>query len=81
MFTREEIEDVILGMAEIVKENRYLRARVEELEDENNNKQERLAECYKHNQEFTAKLLHAALTQPVERALALDKALKQEGKR
>ena len=32
MWTQQEIEDIILGMADIVKENRALRKRVDELE-------------------------------------------------
>ena len=32
MWTQHEIEDIILGMADIVKENRVLRKRVDELE-------------------------------------------------
>ena len=32
MWTQQEIEDIILGMANIVKENRTLRRRVDELE-------------------------------------------------
>ena len=32
MFTQHEIEEIILGMADLVKENRVLRKRVDELE-------------------------------------------------
>lgn len=32
MWTQREIEDIILGMADLVKENRTLRKRVDELE-------------------------------------------------
>jgi hypothetical protein len=32
MWTQRDIEDIILGMADIVKENRVLRKRVDELE-------------------------------------------------
>ena len=32
MWTKHEIEDIILGMADLVKENRILRKRVDELE-------------------------------------------------
>lgn len=76
MITRNDAESVILYMADIVAENRYLRARVAELEKENEKNLGRLHECYKANEEHTALLLHAALTQPVERALAFEKIIK-----
>ena len=61
MFTLNEIEEIILGMAEIVKENRYLRKENEELRLELINKRIKMNEDYKESQKLAGMALKAAL--------------------
>ena len=61
MFTLNEIEEIILGMAEIVKENRYLRKENEELKLELINKRIKMNEYYKENQKLACAALKVAL--------------------
>lgn len=61
MFLLNEIEEIILGMAEIVKENRYLRKENEELKLELINKRIKMNEDYKESQKLAGMALKAAL--------------------
>lgn len=61
MFTLNEIEEIILGMAEIVKENRYLRKENEELKLELIAKKNEMYEDYKESQKLAGMALKAAL--------------------
>lgn len=61
MFTLNEIEEIILGMADIVKENRYLRKENEELRLELINKKIEMNESYKESQKLAGMALKAAL--------------------
>ena len=61
MFTLNEIEEIILGMAEIVKENRHLRKENEELKLELINKRIKMNEDYKESQKLAGMALKAAL--------------------
>ena len=71
MLSRTDAEDLILHMADIVNENRYLRERIEELEKINEENSARIREHYDYTQKMTANLLHNALTAPLERAAAV----------
>ena len=61
MFDREEIEDIILGMADIVMENRYLRCELEKAREYEKKYRELLAEDVKAANESTAMMLKACL--------------------
>ena len=61
MFTLNEIEEIILGMAEIVKENRYLRKENEELKLELITKKNKMYEDYKESQKLAGMALKVAL--------------------
>lgn len=61
MFNTYEIEEIILGMANIVQENRLLRKRVEELEDDVCQHRENSLKLYKESQKETADLLKALI--------------------
>ena len=61
MFTLNEIEEIILGMAEIVKENRYLRKENEELRLELIAKKNEMYKDYKESQKLAGMALKAAL--------------------
>lgn len=61
MFDIYEIEEIILGMADIVQENRLLRKRVEELEEEVYQHRENSLKLYKESQKETADLLKALI--------------------
>lgn len=61
MFTLNEIEEIILGMAEIVKENRYLRKEYEELQLELIAKKNEMYEDFKESQKLAGMALKAAL--------------------
>lgn len=61
MFTLNEIEELILGIAEIVKENRYLRKENEELRLELIDKKNKMNEYYKESQKLAAEALNVAL--------------------
>lgn len=61
MFTLNEIEEIILGMAEIVKENRHLRKENEELVLELIAKKNKIYEDYKESQKLAGMALKAAL--------------------
>jgi len=61
MFTLNEIEEIILGMAEIVKENRYLRKENEELRLELIAKKNKMYEDYKESQKLAGMALKVAL--------------------
>lgn len=59
--TLEVVEDIILGMAELVKENRYLRERNDQLEERVSEYQKQIKENYEQTQKRTADLLSVAL--------------------
>lgn len=61
MFNTYEIEEIILGIADIVQENRLLRKRVEELEEEVCQHRENSLKLYKESQKETADLLKALI--------------------
>ena len=61
MFTLNEIEEIVLGMAEIVKENRYLRKENEELRLELITKKNEMYKDYKESQKLAGMALKAAL--------------------
>lgn len=61
MFTLNEIEEIILGMAEIIKENRYLRKENEELRLELIAKKNKMYEDYKESQKLAGMALKVAL--------------------
>ena len=61
MFTLNEIEEIVLGMAEIIKENRYLRKENEELRLELINNKIKMNEYYKESQKLAAESLMVAL--------------------
>lgn len=61
MFNTYEIEEIILCMADIVQENRLLRKRVEELEENVCQYEKRSLEAYKETQKETADLLKALI--------------------
>lgn len=61
MFNREDIEDIILSMADIVMENRYLRHELEKAREYEKKYRELLAEDVKNANESTAMLLKACL--------------------
>lgn len=61
MFDRIDIEDIIIGMAYIVMENRYLRCELEKAREYEKKYRELLAEGVKNANESTAMMLKACL--------------------
>lgn len=61
MFSLNDVEEIVLGMAELVRENRYLRERNEELSEELRISESRLKEMYKSNERSVANMLVGAL--------------------
>ena len=61
MFSLNDIEEIVLGMAELVRENRYLRKRNEELSEELRISESRLKEMYKGNERSVANMLVGVL--------------------
>ena len=61
MFSLTDVEEIVLGMAELVRENRYLRERNEELSEELRISESRLKEMYKSNDRSAANMLVGAL--------------------
>ena len=61
MLEREDIEDIILGMADIVRENRYLRYELEKAREYEKRYRELLAEGVREANETTAMMLKACL--------------------
>jgi regulator of replication initiation timing len=61
MFNLNDIEEIILGMAELVRENRYLRKKNEELSEDLRESKSRLNDMYKSSQESVANMLVGAL--------------------
>lgn len=68
MFTLNEIEEIILGMADIVIENRYLREENKSLVKALKERDLQAKETYKNTQSMTANLLTAALSNAHYRA-------------
>lgn len=61
-FIMEDIEDIILGMANMVEENRYLRDQNLKLESEVNEYRSRIKEDFEQTQKATADMLYVALS-------------------
>lgn len=61
MFSMEEIEEIIIGMADIVRENRFLRRKLNELYKENEQQNIRIKEYYTQSQSLAGSALRAAL--------------------
>ena len=61
MFSLNDIEEIVLGMAELVRENRYLRKRNEELSEDLHISESRLKNMYESNQKSVANMLVGAL--------------------
>ena len=61
MFTMYDVEEIVLGMAELVRENRYLRKRNEELSEDLRISESRLENMYRSNQKSAANMLVGAL--------------------
>jgi len=61
MFSLNDIEEIVLGMAELVRENHYLRKRNEELSEDLRISKSRLNEMYKSSQRSVANMLVASL--------------------
>ena len=61
MFTMYDIEELVLGMAELVRENRYLRKENEQLSEELHISESRLKDMYKSSQKSVANMLVGAL--------------------
>lgn len=61
MFTMYDVEEIILGMAELVRENRYLRKENEQLSKELEISNSHLHEMWKHNEKSAANMLVGAL--------------------
>ena len=61
MFSLDDVEEIVLGMAELVRENRYLRKRNEELSEDLRISESRLKEMYKSNERSAANMLVGAL--------------------
>lgn len=61
MFSMEEIEEIIIGMADIVRENRCLRRKLNELYKENEQQNIRIKEYYTQSQSLAGNALRAAL--------------------
>lgn len=61
MFSLNDIEEIVLGMAELVRENRYLREKNEELSEELRISESRLKEMYKSSQRSVANMIVGAL--------------------
>lgn len=61
MFSLTDIEEIVLGMAELVRENRYLRERNEELSEDLRISESRLKEMYRSNERSAANILVGAL--------------------
>lgn len=62
MFTYKEIEEIILGMADIVLANRFLREENERLTEELEEKNKQSRDRYEESQKMTANLLSAFLS-------------------
>lgn len=60
-FEREDIEEIILGMANIVMENRYLRSELEKAREYEKKYRELLAEGVRNANQTTAMMLKACL--------------------
>ena len=74
MFTLNEIEEIVLGMAEIVRENRYLRQENEELRLELITKKNEMYADYKESQKSAANALVGALAMSYKESGDLEKA-------
>lgn len=61
MLSRTEVENIILIMADIVRENRELRAACKELAAENRELRKDMAESLRESEKFNKKLLGYAL--------------------
>lgn len=61
MFSLNDIEEIILGMAELVRENRYLRKRNEELSEDLRISESRLKDMYESSQRSVANMIVASL--------------------
>ena len=61
MLSRTEVENIILTMADIVRENRELRAACKELAAENRELRKDMAESLKESEKFNKELLGYAL--------------------
>ncbi len=61
MFNLNDIEEIILGMAELVRENRYLRERNEELSEDLRISKSRLECMYESSQKSVANMIVASL--------------------
>jgi hypothetical protein len=61
MFSLNDIEEIVLGMAELVRENRYLRKRNEELSEDLHISESHLKNMYESNQKSVANMLVGAL--------------------
>ena len=61
MFSLNDVEEIVLGMAELVRENRYLRKRNEELSEDLRISESRLKEMYRSNERSAANMLVGAL--------------------
>lgn len=60
-FEKEDIEDIILGMADIVRENRYLRQQLAEAEEYKRKYDELLNQQYYSAREGSALMLKAIM--------------------
>lgn len=61
MFTMYDVEEIVLGMAELVEENRCLRKKNEELSEELHTSKSRLNEMYESSQRSVANMIVASL--------------------
>ena len=61
MLSRNEVENIILTMADIVRENRELRAACKELAAENKELRKNMAESLVESEKFNKELLGYAL--------------------
>lgn len=61
MFTMTDVENIILGMAELVQENRYLRKENERLSEELAVTEDRLNKMYESNEQSTSNMLYGML--------------------
>jgi regulator of replication initiation timing len=74
MFTMYDVEEIVLGMAELVRENRYLRKKNEELSEKLRTSESRLENMYKSSQKSAANALVGALAMSYKESGDLEKA-------